>query len=208
MEKEIRQFSLTELRALEDDKKIQGYAAVFNSLSEKMFGFREKIAQGAFIKSLQSRDVMALWSHDSSKILGSTKSKSLQIREDPKGLYFELSLPDTNIGNDAYKDIKRGDVTGMSIGFMVNSDTWEKGKEGEPHIRTLNEIELHEISPVAFPAYSGTSVHARSLEQVIKEKEVEWDKEERKSPTLDIKWEQSRLLYIEKDIDLFKRWYQ
>lgn len=186
-EKEVR-FHIGNLE-LRDDKKegsagtIGGYAAVFNKLSEPLGRFREKIAPGAFADSLKN-DVRAFWNHNMDFILGRTSAKTLSLKEDQLGLAFNLDLPDTQMGNDILTSVRRGDISGMSFGFMVNEDNWERGKAGEPHIRTLLKVDLFEVSPVVFPAYPQTSVNARSAEAVLAELEAQWDAEDKKSANL------------------------
>ena len=82
---ERRCFPVSEFRAIEDDKGLRhivGYAAVFNSFSEEMYGFREKIAPGCFTKTIKEDDVRALWNHDSNHVLGRNKSGTLTLSED------------------------------------------------------------------------------------------------------------------------------
>jgi len=164
-----RAFPICEIRAVGegDGMKIGGYAAVFNSLSEPIMFFREIIQPGAFKKTLKEHDVRAFWSHDSSKPLGRTGNETLTLSEDKRGLPFELILPPTTSGRDAFESIKRGDVDGMSFGFQVIKESWEElPKErqldlGVEAIRTLDEVRLLEISPVSFPAYEASTAEVR-----------------------------------------------
>jgi hypothetical protein len=161
---ERRSYS-AEVRAAEDSEaKITGYAAVFNSKSEEIFGFREVIMPGAFDRALEEgHDVRALWNHNSDHVLGRTKSGTLRLKVDKKGLHIENDLPDTQAGRDALVSIKRGDVDQMSFAFRVLTDQWRE-EEGET-IRELHDLELLDVSPVAYPAYPATQVSARAIEQ-------------------------------------------
>jgi HK97 family phage prohead protease len=139
--------------------------------------FVERIQRGAFKLSLRSKnDIKLLWNHDSSMVLGSTRSKTLRLYEDELGLRIEADLPDTQAGRDAKVLIQRGDVTGFSFGFTVppNGDTWNAdGTE-----RTLKSVRLLEVSTgVAFPAYPSTNSTAqvRSLEDVVMAVGVDYD---------------------------------
>jgi HK97 family phage prohead protease len=138
---------------------IRGHAAVFNELSVFLFGFREMIMPGAFTESIKDGDIRALWQHDSSRVLGRTKSGTLRLWEDDRGLAFELEPPNTSDGLDAVELIKRGDVDQMSFGFNVlpGGDKWIEGEDGMP-IRQLHQISLGEISPVTWAAYPQTGV--------------------------------------------------
>lgn len=177
MKHEIRHFKIEDLRMTRSTEgkspgNLAGYAARFNVLSEDLGGFREKIAPGAFTKSLNNQEVCAFWSHESSDVLGKTTSKTLRLTEDQFGLAFSLDLPDTQCGRDAAVSIDRGDVSGMSFGFDAANDEWNRDTEGNL-LRTLLEINLFEISPTAIPAYPQTSVSSRALETLKKEQE-EW----------------------------------
>ena len=165
-----------EVREEADGMHLTGYAARFNEPSEPL-PFIERIAPGAFKRSLKSRnDIKLLWNHDSSTVLGSTRAGTLTLTEDNQGLRVNAVLPDTQAGRDAKVLIQRGDVTGFSFGFTVpkGGDTWnEDGTE-----RTLNSIRLMEVSTgVAFPAYPTTNgtAQVRGLDKLAKRAEVDAD---------------------------------
>ena len=142
-----------EIRAEGDGMTLRGYAAVFNSPSQPL-PFTETIAPGAFRASLSSRnDVKLLWNHDTGTVLGSTRAGTLTLTEDAKGLLVEAHLPDTQAGRDAATLIKRGDVNAFSFGFRVpmNGDEWPSADQ-----RILKRVNVHEVSLVAFPAYTAT----------------------------------------------------
>jgi HK97 family phage prohead protease len=153
----------------------EGYAAVFNSPSEPL-PFIEKIAPGAFRGSLKQRnDIKLLWNHDTGAVLGSTRAGTLSLVEDKRGLRVKAQLPNTTLGRDTAELIRRGDVDSMSFGFSVprNGDSWNSdGTE-----RTLNQVRLHEVSIVAFPAYSATAGTAtvRGLDKIAKRADVDPD---------------------------------
>jgi HK97 family phage prohead protease len=181
--KEIRYLPVEDMRAVDANGKrtIAGYAAVFYKMSENLGGFREKIAKGAFRTSVASGDVRAFWSHNVDIILGRTKANTLRINEDEYGLAFELDLPDTQAGRDAFVSINRGDVTAMSFGFNTITDKWDRSADGTPHTRTLLDVELLEVSPVAFPAYPQTSVNTRALSELLTEQEKKWLTEDKEN---------------------------
>lgn len=156
-----------EIRAEDTGAAIKGYAAVFEKLSVKMWGFREKIQAGAFTNSLNSnRNIKALWNHNPDYPLGGTRNSTLTLEQDKKGLGFELVLPETTWGKDALESIKRGDTDGVSIGFRVIKDAWD---ESDPKniVRTLVDVDLIEISPTPFPAYPQTNVGVRSHKEIF-----------------------------------------
>lgn len=143
-----------------DEKKIVGYAAVFNKTSDDIWNFREIIAPGAFKKTIKEAEVRALLEHDPRWLLGNSKAKTLRMEEDDKGLRIEIDPPDTTAGRDAVESLKRGDLTAMSFGFRKIKDKWET-KDDKP-LRILLEVALYDVSLVAFPAYPDTSVALRS----------------------------------------------
>ena len=139
-------------------RKLAGYAAVFNQ-ETRITDIRETIKKGAFRGSLANRDIVALVDHDPRRLLARTKSGTLRLQEDEKGLRFELDVPDTQEGRDILTLAERGDLGGMSFGFTVpkGGDRWQGQK------RELRAVTLHEISVVhAWPAYEGTTVQARA----------------------------------------------
>lgn len=183
-ENELRYFAVKNLEIREvkqagtdeEIKTVAGYVVKFNERSELIWDeFYEKVGAGAFSRSLKENTVKALWNHDSNLVLGSTKSNTLRLREDTLGLYFELDLPNSDLGKNSYETIKRGDVDGVSFGFEVRNDSWAYLQEEDVYERTLLDVDLREISPTPFPAYESSSqvaVTQRSMEQAnIKTKE-------------------------------------
>jgi len=178
MIKEKRGFSI-ELRATEADgvKTIEGYAAVFDKLSEKLGFFYEKIDKGAFRNVLNTgANVVLIHNHNTDNLLSSTNSNTLELKEDDKGLHFRATLPKTLRGDEVYELVSSGVLSGMSFGFIAESDTWETVK-GED-VRTIKEVgNLFEISTTAFPAYPDTSIAKRSFEKHCKKCTINSDNE-------------------------------
>jgi uncharacterized protein len=166
-----RRFFKAELRA--DDTagpKIGGLAARYNVPSEDLGGFREIISPGAFTASLATNpDVVALYQHDPSDILGRTRSGSLRLRETDQGLAFECDLPDTQLGRDVFSLVKRGDLSECSFAFTTDAEDYS-AKDGQ-RVRELQAVSLHDVSVVTFPAYPDTSVAVRSMQN--------WEKQHR-----------------------------
>lgn len=136
---------------------LSGYAASYNDPTA-IGTFTERIAPGAFTRSLASgRDVLALLDHRPDVLLGRTRSGSLKLSEDANGLRFELQLPDTAAARDVIALAERGDLGGMSFGFVATDEAWDG------NTRELREVELHEISIVqSWPAYQSTEINLRS----------------------------------------------
>jgi HK97 family phage prohead protease len=161
-----RRAAVIELRA--SGRKLAGYASVFNAparIGGASGDFTETVAPGAFAASLASgADVLALVDHDPSRLLARTSSGTLRLAEDARGLAFELDVPPTQLGNDMLAMAERRDLGGMSFSFRVapGGDAWPTTDR-----RELRSVELIEISVVqAFPAYSQTTVAARSARPV------------------------------------------
>lgn len=149
-----------------------GYAAVYNTLSVDLGGFRELIRPGAFKRSLdRGDDVRAFAHHSSPMIVGRRSAGTLVIAEDDKGLRTEIKVPDTTAGRDLVVSVKRGDLTGMSFEFRKIKDEWSKlNKDGDNvYRRELIDVDLYEVSVVTWPAYLDTNVEARSLEALLRD---------------------------------------
>lgn len=156
-----------EVRAGDSGKTIGGVAVVYNSETSIADYFREKILPGAFGNSLQG-DIRALMGHDSNIILGRTSAKTLRLKDAANALSFEIDLPDTQAGRDVATSIQRGDLKGMSFGFMVTKQEWDD--TGPMPTRSVIEAQLFEISVVGDPAYGDTTVAMRSLDEARKAK--------------------------------------
>lgn len=140
-----------------EGRTLSGVAAPYGS-EAKIADFRETIAPGAFTRTLaENRDILALADHDPARVLGRTKSGTLELAETVHGLQFRLQLPDTSTGRDLRALAERRDLGGVSMGFIATRDSWD----GD--LRTLHEVELHEVSIVqAHAAYPTTTVTLRS----------------------------------------------
>lgn len=194
--KEVRALPVTlEVRQAGDNgsRTITG-SILYNTESKVMRdiwgdAFVEELTAGCFDESLKTRNVVGLWSHDVSQVLGNTKAGTLRLESNEERLAFELDLPDTQAGRDAYESVKRGDVDGVSFGMIVTKDKWttEKRDDETVYKRTVLEAELWEISPVAFPAFPANEVQCRSLEKFKEEFKMskETEPKETKKETLE-----------------------
>ena len=152
-----------EIREEGKPEMITGHAAVFNTIGDGGW-FREKVAPGAFLNSIQGDDIRALFNHDPNFVLGRNKAGTLQLREDEKGLYIEILPPDTQLARDLRVSIGRGDITQMSFGFEIIKESRQVGEGKEPSLFTLEEVRLWDVSPVTFPFYKETDVSVHSRE--------------------------------------------
>lgn len=161
-----------EVRAAEDGSLfVSGYVNETGKLSEILGGskrFREKISKGAFQKAIdkaQERGIDFLAEHDREKILSSTRNQSLKLKEDSKGLYMEATITPTSFGRDYYELIKSNLLSSMSFGFRAVKDNWKNAASGLAE-RTVEELELFEVSVVRDPAYSASNIQARGINLV------------------------------------------
>lgn len=134
----------------EDKKKYITGCVPYHTRSCDLGGFTEIIEPTAFTKTLKDKNnVVLLYNHDDSKVLGSTRSGTLKLESRDDGLYFScLVNEDVGFARDAYSIINRGDCNTISFGF---SPIKTENRNG---IRHLKEVALSEISCcVPFPAY-------------------------------------------------------
>lgn len=159
---------LKEIRINESDGGtcIEGHAAVFDSWSETLggiFPFKEKVRKGAFAESIGKDDIRALFNHDPNYVLGRNRAGTLELVEDDVGLRVRITPPDTSWAMDITTSIRRGDISQMSIGFVVEDDEWSS-KDGIA-TRELKKVRLFDVSPVTFPAYTATDVGVRAMQE-------------------------------------------
>ena len=157
------------------DLYIEGYFAVFNSNYDIAPQMSESIAPGAFTSSI-SGDVRALINHDTTLVLGRTKAGTLELREDSHGLWGRVKVnPNDQDALNIYERVKRGDVSGCSIGFVIRSEDTDINEAGDVHW-TIRDVELFEVSCCTFPAYEETNIAARSAEraELIERQRAAW----------------------------------
>ena len=167
--RELRMLPMTELRIADSDgggATIEGHAAVFDSWSETLggiFPFKEIVRKGAFNESIGKDDIRALFNHDPNYVLGRNRAGTLELVEDDIGLRVKITPPDTSWAKDILTSIRRGDITQMSIGFIVEDDKWPT-KDGMD-VREIRKVQLFDVSPVTFPAYTATDVGVRAMQE-------------------------------------------
>jgi HK97 family phage prohead protease len=155
-------YTTLEIRAEGDSNTLVGYASVFDSPSEPM-PFVEYVRKGAFAKTLNDgADVRLLIDHEGVP-LARTKSGTLMLEEDDRGLRVEATLDPMN--PDAQRVLsamRRGDLSQMSFAFRTVKDSWNSDRT----IRELREVQLFDVSVVTYPAYEDTIVSLRSRQDV------------------------------------------
>jgi len=163
-----------ELRQEADKATFVGYAAVFNSDSEPL-PFVEQIRPGAFQRTLSARNNVKMFvNHDDTMVLASTRSGTLRLSEDDRGLKVEADMPNTTYGRDLVELMRAQVVDSMSFGFHVPRGGDEWSDDGQR--RYLNEIALREVSCVTgFPAYEETSATIRKAQILAQRTQTDAD---------------------------------
>lgn len=167
-----------------EQRKLGGYINVCERESETMYShqrnkwFKETIKAGTFTRALQKNDsIPLLLEHDWDKQLAHTSNGTLELREDSIGLRF-----DAIVSEEAYEDIKSRNITSCSFGFKSNEEVYENVNP-KLEKRYISNIDLFEVSLVANPAYTGSLVEERNLEQALKELEDTTVETEEKTTT-------------------------
>jgi HK97 family phage prohead protease len=161
---------IRDIGILESEGSLSGHFAVVDSPYEITEGIREVIDR-CCIDGIDLRgDIRALWNHDSSIVLGRTSSNTLSFYPDELGLFGRISInSEDSQARDCWARVKRGDVSGCSIGFYPKEVVEVREADGSWtfHIRRMD---LVEVTVCAFPAYTATDIHARSAEVIEKQK--------------------------------------
>lgn len=161
---ERRFFPVAEIRAAEIDgeSRIVGYAAVYNSMSEDLGGFREIVLPG-FFDDVLADDIRSLYNHNPNLVLGRTTNGTLSVGSDELGLRFTVTPPDTSYARDLATLLRRGDVNQTSFSWDTEEDRWEERPDGSIVRYLVKARRLYDVGPVTFPAYPMTSVQMRSM---------------------------------------------
>jgi HK97 family phage prohead protease len=164
-----RSITLTDVRVSPRDgnkpRVFEGYAALFDVRAEIYDGWFEELAPGCFDSALaRPDDVRFLINHDSNPtmVLGRSKSGTLELSIDEKGLKVRCELPQNENVNALASAMDRGDVDQMSFGFVPLDYRWTEFPDGSLLCRIL-DLELWDVSVVTFPAYSETSASLRAV---------------------------------------------
>lgn len=174
---------MTEYETREDEsgRHISGYFSVFNTNYEIGPGMSESIAPGAFSNTLAGGDIRALTNHDTTLVLGRTKAHTLELREDERGLWGDITInPNDGDAVNTWERVRRGDVDQCSFGFEIVNEETDFRDDGSVHW-TIREVKLYEVSVCTFPAYEETNVSARSAERdALKQRSLQAWKERMK----------------------------
>jgi HK97 family phage prohead protease len=147
---------------------IEGYGATFENTPD-LHG--DIIRKGAFSRSLAARLPAMVWGHD----LGRPIGRWTEATEDAKGLRLSGKLNlDTEAGREAHAHVLAGDVTGLSIGYVVPAGG--AALDRKTGVRILSAVDLYEVSPVSVPAMPNARITSakslsspRELERILSE---------------------------------------
>ena len=163
---------------------VEGYAALFNSRAD-LGWFTEEIMAGAFDDVLD-QDVRCLFNHDPNLILARTASGTLSLSVDEKGLKFSYVTPNRSFGADLEDMINSGDVSQCSFAFSVLEEAWNFESDVD-HRQVIKVNRLLDVSPVTYPAYTDTSLAARSAGVAKKENTNDPDQDQQKNEPFNIR---------------------
>jgi len=182
MELETRSGLPVEVRSADDGSiVVEGYAALYDVPADIAGMFREVIKPGAFRSALARGDDVTLnINHNDNFLLARTSSGTLRLSEDAKGLKVrsELDALDPDVVRLVRK-MKRGDLSEMSFAFSIpeGGQDWTRGADGMD-VREIRDVMLHDVSVVATPAYTGTSIALRSRDAAKEMSEQEKNEQE------------------------------
>lgn len=178
MIKEIRNSNNEITPILPESRTVSGYAIVFNSDSNDLGGFIERIDPNSLDGVVEKSDVLCLLNHNEDRGVLARSNKgegSLTLEIDKIGLKYTFEAPNTALGDELLEGLRRGDISTSSFAFTVGKDSWSKMENGT-YLRTINSInELFDVSPVYRAAYDATSVKAdsRGLDAIKKQEKEE-----------------------------------
>jgi HK97 family phage prohead protease len=190
---ERRFFSeVVELREEGEDQYFEGYAARFNSVTDLGY-FTEEIMPGAF-DSVMNDDVRGLFNHDPDVVLGRTKSGTMQIVVDERGAKYKIKYNSKDPDHvRVMEKVKRGDVSQSSFAFSIESENIVRKEDAKVHRQITKLKRWYDVAPVTYPAYSDTTVAARSIDKLTKESEQEQRKEAEKLAAIEAEFDADKL---------------
>ncbi|NHM77913.1 HK97 family phage prohead protease [Staphylococcus sp. 11511212] len=162
--KEIRSAEI-QTDSQSNEMVLEGTAIVFDKpalINTPTGSYTEVIKRNA-LDGVKFNDTRLLVSHDHNRLPLAKSPKTMDIWKDDAGMHFRAKLANTEEARSVYESIKRGDMSGVSFGFTVSDGS---RYDVETRTRTITKIDkVLEFSVVNFPAYSETSVEARSQMQ-------------------------------------------
>ena len=199
---ELRSFDF-EVRAQQDEDHgtyLDGTPIVYEAWTD-LGWYDERIADGA-LADTDLKDVRFLVNHNTDMIplarsRNNNENSTMQMSvEDGAGMHIRVNL-DTENNAEAkalYSAVQRGDISGMSFMFLVDSDSWEEIESDHPK-RTITSIrKVMEVSAVTFPAYDQTSISARGLDSALDNAKSSLEQVRAEKRALEIQKQKIRIL--------------
>jgi HK97 family phage prohead protease len=173
MQTEIRALRSIEQRAITDDEKASGYIGAlrgvipYNKDSHRLSKrgrnkqFIERIAPGAFDRSMADGEIMVMAGHTDDPLMGLARNKrNLSITSDENAMTWEALLPDTRAGRDLLRLVEMGIINGTSFEFDVDGmdgEQWDS-IDARTDGRLIKRAVLRALNPVTWPAYADSSL--------------------------------------------------
>lgn len=156
----------SELRSKLEGNTLSGYAHVFGHVAQ-IGNHWERMAPTAFNRVLESEeDTVFVYNHERAEILGRRSAGNLKLHTDDVGLAFEVELPNTSLANDVKELVRSGIINAMSFNFWPGDEKWERASDGRQLNTHLSVSRLKDVSLVPVPAYDGTQVMLRSMDEI------------------------------------------
>lgn len=174
MSKEIRAFNF-EVRAEQNDEHghfLSGQPIVFDQRTD--LGWHDEIIENGALNDTDLRDVRFLINHNTDMIplarsRNNNENSTMQMSVNDNGMNIRVDLDTENNAESKalYSAVERGDISGMSFMFTVDSDSWDDLESDHPTRRIRSIGKVFEVSAVTFPAYEATSITARGLSEAL-----------------------------------------
>lgn len=175
---EKRCYDGQEFRALANDneKYIEGHAAVFEQKTNICDWFYEVIERGAF-DEIEFKDVALFVNHNWESIpLARSRrnngNSTMTLKVDDVGLAIraKLDVERNSAAENLYSAIERGDLNGMSFCFSVDAEEWQDLKSNMPTRRIKKIGQVFEVSACNYPAYEQTDINTRAKQFLLNKK--------------------------------------
>ena len=171
--KEIRAFDF-EVRAEENERghELTGTPIVFDQRTN--LGWYDEIIDRHALDETDLKDVRFLVNHNTDMIPlarsrnnNANSTMQLVVNEEGMDIRVDLDTENNAESKSLYSAVERGDISGMSFMFVVDSEEWDDIDSDHPTRTVLGIRQVFEVSAVTWPAYSQTSIQARGLSDAL-----------------------------------------
>ena len=149
-------------RRIDCERYVEGYATTYTKPYTMGvidgLEYKERFDRNAFV-GVNLRDVICQRDHNGTVFARTANGTLVLDPNDPHGLFVAMNLDKSAEARNAYEEISNGLITKMSIGFIVDKDSYDR----ETHTRTILKVKkLFDVSIVTYPANADTNICARS----------------------------------------------